>query len=111
MLEQAWDTARHLVADRAMGKKQQAAGLREPAREAETLQAQVRAELEQVQARDAAAPAKVQGALRGGVRERERAPATERAQVHFRESRFRVERTPAATTLRHLRLSRRLHTT
>src|SRR5437879_4847079 len=77
MLERAWDTARHLVAVRATGKKQQAAGLREPAREAETLQAQVRAELEQVQARDAAAPAKVRAAHRGGVRERERARATE----------------------------------
>src|SRR5438309_2263994 len=111
MLERAWDTARHSVADRAMGKKQQAAGLREPAPEAEIPQAQVQAELEQVPAKDAAPLAKVRAALRDGARERERARATERAQVHFRESRFRVEKTPAATTLRHSRLSRRLHTT
>ena len=111
MLERAWDTARHLVAGRATGKKQQAAGLREPAREAEIPQTQVQAELEQVPAKDAAALAKVRAALRGGVRERERARATEPAQVHFLESRFRVEKTPAATTRRHSRLSRRLHTT
>ena len=110
MLERAWDTARRLVADRAMGKKQQAAGLREPAPEAEIPQAQVQAELEQVPAKDVAAPAKVRAALRGGVRERERALEMERAQVHFLESRFRVEKTPAATTRRRLRLSRRYRT-
>src|SRR6266700_1435593 len=96
MLERAWDTARHLAAVRATGKRQQAAGLREPEREAGILQARVQAELEQVPAKDAAAPAKVRAALRGVVRERERARATERAQVHFLESRFRVEKTPAA---------------
>src|SRR5947207_3314569 len=111
MLERAWDTARRLAADRATGGRQQAAGLREPAREAEIPQARVQAELEQVPARDAAALAKVRAALRGGVRERERAPVTERAQVHFPESRFRVEKTRATTTHRHSRLSRRLHTT
>src|SRR5437660_713945 len=111
MLERAWDTARHLAEGQATGKTQRAAGLREPAREVEILQARVQAELEQVPAKDAATLAKVRAALRGGARERERARATERAQVHFRESRFRVEKTPAATTLRHSRLSRRLHTT
>src|SRR5438128_2122031 len=104
MLERAWDTARHLAAVRAMGKRFPAAGLRDPAREAEIPQVQVRAELEQGPAKDAATLARVRGALRGGARERERARAMERAQVHFRESRFRGERTPAATTLRHLRL-------
>ena len=110
MLERAWDTARHLEAVRATGKKQQAAGLREPAREVEIPQAQVQAQLEQVPAKDTAVLAKVPAALRGGVRERERARAMERAQDHFLESRFRVEKTPAATTRRHSRLSRRYRT-
>src|SRR6266581_1426435 len=76
MLEPAWDTTRHLAADLATEKRQQAAALREPAREAEIAQAQVQAELEQVPARDAAALAKVRAALRVGARERERARAT-----------------------------------
>src|SRR5437667_9226266 len=79
MLERAWHTARHLVAVPATGKRLPAAGLRELAREAETPQAQVQAELEQVPARDAATLAKVRAALRDGARERERARAMERA--------------------------------